>query len=101
MRRGFWGGLRMAGRRTMTSLGALALAAGLAQAGAAAAQDHAPRPATTYKAPRAPDGHPNLQGVWTNASLTRLERNPRYGKGLMLTDEEAAKVEHRNAAVLA
>jgi hypothetical protein len=85
----------------MTSLGALALAAGLALTTAAVAEDHAPRPVTTYKAPRAADGHPDLQGVWTNASLTRLERNPRYGKGLVLTAEEAAKVEHKNDAVLA
>ena len=29
---------------------------------------------TTWKAPRAPDGHPDLQGVWANNSATPLER---------------------------
>jgi hypothetical protein len=24
--------------------------------------------------PRTPDGHPDLQGIWTNATLTPLER---------------------------
>ena len=78
--------------------GALALAA----AGAAMAQDHAPRPpATGYKAPRSADGHASLEGVWTNASLTRLERNPRYGKSLAMTEEEVKKAEGANAKVLA
>ena len=32
-------------------------------------------PATgTYKAPRTPDGQPDLQGFWTNATLTPLQR---------------------------
>ncbi len=30
--------------------------------------------ASTYKAPRTPDGQPDLQGFWTNATLTPLER---------------------------
>jgi hypothetical protein len=27
-----------------------------------------------YKAPRTPDGRPDLQGIWSNAVLTPLER---------------------------
>ncbi|MBU1377495.1 MAG: hypothetical protein KKE02_13270 [Alphaproteobacteria bacterium] len=30
----------------------------------------------TAQVPRAPDGHPSLEGVWTNRSLTTLERRP-------------------------
>ena len=30
--------------------------------------------AETYRAPRTAFGHPDLQGIWTNASLTRIER---------------------------
>jgi len=30
--------------------------------------------AQTYKAPRTPDGQPDLQGVWTNATLTPLDQ---------------------------
>src|ERR1043165_5008237 len=88
----FWGGPPMT--RTMTSFMALALSAGLALPMTAAAQDHAPRPAATgYKAPRAADGHPDLQGVWTSATVTRLERNPRYSKTLAMTEAETKKIE--------
>jgi hypothetical protein len=59
----------------------------------------APRPVTTYHAPRAADGHPDLQGTWTNASITRLERNPRLGAHLALTEAEAAAAEHQTQAV--
>jgi hypothetical protein len=76
------------------TLSAIALAAALGWAASpAAAQDHAPRPATGYKAPRAADGHPDLQGVWTSATVTRLERNPRHSKDLVLTEAETRKIE--------
>jgi hypothetical protein len=80
--------------RAVLMAGALALAA----AGAAEAQ--VPKPVTTYKAPRSADGKPSLEGVWTNASLTRLERNPRYGKDLVLTADEVAKAEGANKKIL-
>jgi hypothetical protein len=65
----------------------------------AAAQ--APLPAkTSYRPPRTADGHPDLQGTWTNASLTRLERDAKFG-GLILTEAEAAAVEGRNQALIA
>src|SRR4051812_7182118 len=79
------------GQQIVTSLGALAAA--LALTSAASAEDHAPRPVTSYHAPRAADGHPDLQGVWTSATVTRLERNPRWSKTLALTDEETRKIE--------
>ncbi|MGQ9426322.1 hypothetical protein ACXYTJ_09475 [Gilvimarinus sp. F26214L] len=31
-----------------------------------------------YEPPRRPDGTPDLQGVWTNASLTRMTRPPEF-----------------------
>jgi hypothetical protein len=77
---------------------AMLAAAVLMTAGPALAQ--APKPVTTYKAPRAADGHPDLQGVWTNASLTRLERNPKYGH-LVLSEAEAAEIEGKNDKLLA
>jgi hypothetical protein len=41
----------------------------------AAAPTHTAKPpASTYKAARTPDGQPDLQGFWTNATLTPLER---------------------------
>ena len=41
---------------------------------AAAAKPPADAPAAGYKAPRTPDGRPDLQGFWTNATLTPLQR---------------------------
>lgn len=58
---------------------AIALAAVIALAVAAAAE---PRP------PRAADGHPDLTGVWSNASLTWLERPAKF-KSPTLAEAEA------------
>jgi len=45
--------------------------------------------------PRTPDGHPDLQGVYDLATLTPLERAA--GQSLVLTDEEAARLEKQVA----
>jgi len=79
----------------------LLIAAAIAALGAPAlAAEQAPRPVTTYKAPRLADGHPSLEGVWTNTSMTRLERNPRWGDSLMLSEEKAGEIEGKNQAIL-
>jgi len=49
-----------------------------------------------YKAPRTPDGKPDLQGLWTNVSLTNLERSPRT-PNLVMKPEDAKKIEEANA----
>jgi len=41
-----------------------------------------------YDPPRRPDGTPDMQGIWTNASVTALER-PGHLSKLVLTKEEA------------
>src|SRR5579862_2795160 len=46
---------------------------------------------------RTPDGHPDLQGVWTNATITPLERPKSLAGKATLTDSEAADFE-KNAA---
>jgi len=55
-------------------------------------------PAQTWKTPRTPDGRPELQGVWTNASITPMERPAELGAKEVFTDEEAA--ENRKRALV-
>ena len=46
-----------------------------------------------WTAAKAPDGHPDLQGIWTNATLTRMERPPELAGKPTLTEAEARAVE--------
>ena len=39
--------------------------------------------------PRTPEGHPDLQGVWTNATLTPMERPAAYANKPTVTEAEA------------
>ena len=51
-------------------------------------------PAKSKKAmPRTADGHPDLQGTWTNATLTPMERPAEFAGKATLTDAEARAVE--------
>lgn len=45
-----------------------------------------------YRAPRLPDGAPDLQGVWTNATATPVERAAELGDRRAFTDEEAKAI---------
>src|SRR5688500_19128877 len=63
-----------------------------------AAAEAQTQPATVkWSAPRTADGQPDLQGVWTNATLTPLERPAALGSKAFLTEEEAAAIEKRTA----
>jgi hypothetical protein len=53
----------------------------------------APTSAETYKVPRLADGTPDLQGVWTNATATPLERPSELGNRRAFTKEEAEAIE--------
>ena len=44
-----------------------------------------------WEVPRTPDGHPDLQGSWTNVTLTPFEREE--GKGPVFTREEVDAIE--------
>lgn len=50
-----------------------------------------------WQLPRLADGKPDLQGVWTSATLTRLERADQFGERLVLTDAEAHAIENTEA----
>jgi hypothetical protein len=74
--------------RCLASAGVLAVA--MAWASLASAQ--------TWTPPRTPDGHPDLQGVWTNATITPIERPKELGAKEFYTEEEAA--ENRKLALV-
>jgi len=40
---------------------------------------------------RTPDGHPDLQGVWSYATATPLQRFPEFADRPFISDEEAAR----------
>src|SRR5579872_5590601 len=50
--------------------------------------------------PKTPDGHPDLQGVWTNATVTPLERPPAFAAKPTLSDAEAVAFEKQQAKEL-
>ncbi len=76
--------------RSLISVGAMAATFAVA----AFAQDKAaPGAKKTWTMPRLADGHPDLQGIWTNATLTPLERPAQFANKPTLTKEEAAKAE--------
>lgn len=63
-------GLLLSGLLTLLSLGSVA---------------HA----QTDEIPRTPSGHPDLQGIWTNATQTPLQRPARFGDQRAMTGQQA------------
>lgn len=71
----------------------VALLAGAVSMSIAPVMALAQNEAAAYRAPRTSYGHPDLAGTWTNASLTNLTRPAEYGDRLVMTPEEARRVE--------
>ncbi len=69
---------------------ALALVASVPAIQLAGQSSPGPTPARTQAIPRMPDGRPDLQGMWTNVTITRLERPAEFGDKLVLSDAEAS-----------
>lgn len=73
--------------RTATRLGAITVLA----AAALSAQTKA-----AWKMPRTADGKPDLQGIWTNATLTPMERPAAFAGKATLSDAEATAYEKKD-----
>jgi hypothetical protein len=54
-----------------------------------------------YKAPTNSYGQPDLEGTWTNASLTEFERSKEFGNRKVLSDAEVKKIEGEDAKAVA
>jgi hypothetical protein len=82
--------------RFFVTAGAAAIAAMTAVHVDGQAAAKAVPPAAKRAIPRLPDGHPDLQGMYDLATLTPVERPA--GTPLVMTDEQAAKLEKDVAA---
>ncbi len=54
-------------------------------------------PGTKWVAPKTPDGQPDLQGVWTNPTVTPFERPADLGTKAVLSSDEVAAIEKKAA----
>jgi hypothetical protein len=70
-------------------------------AAATTASAATPAAASSYKTPTNAYGQPDLEGTWTNASLTNLERAKEFGTRKVLTDAEVKKIEGEDAKMVA
>jgi hypothetical protein len=84
---------------------AVAVAAALGLAASAPAQEDAPGAFTPtlvapagWKVPRLADGRPDLQGIWTNKTVTPFERPTDLGDKAFFTREEAEAYVQRTLA---
>ena len=75
----------MKARALVAALGLAGFLAGTLAAPAGAQQT------STWRVPRTPWGHPDLQGTWTNVTATPLERPRDLAGTPVLTDEERAE----------
>ena len=87
--------------RLLACVGALAIL--FVAQGSGQTPGPAPKAAAKTKSkavPRTPDGHPDLQGVWTNATITPMERPSRFNGKVTLSDTEATAYEKSDAEEL-
>ena len=71
-----------------------AVASGQSRSDGKTAASAAPE-ATAFKVPRTAWGHPDLQGIWSSATITPFERTPEMAGKAFLSEQEAADFERR------
>ena len=84
--------------RVLVSAGILIVVVSLsaaAQTPTVAAKAKGAPAAKIWTAPRTADGHPDLEGIWSNATLTPLERPRDLAGKEFLTEQEAAAREKK------
>ena len=85
--------------RHLASIGVIAVMLGAPLAGqnpSAAAKTSPKARAKNWTIPRTADGHPDLQGTWTNATLTPMERPSEFAGKATVTDAEARAYEKKD-----
>ena len=82
--------------RFFSSLGAAVLCTALLPAQTPSAGAKSARPAKFAAIPRTAEGHPDLQGIWTNATVTPMDRPAQFST-LNITDAQAASFEKDQA----
>jgi hypothetical protein len=86
-------------RRAVSSLSALAVVVAAASAAQGPLIGQSGAPATTpasnaaWHAPKTAWGDPDLEGIWTNATITPLERPAAFAGREFMTEEEAAALD--------
>src|ERR1700681_2513850 len=79
--------------RLLVAMGRSAAVAALLTTAQLQAQGPGTATTATAKTARTPDGQPDLQGVWTFATATPLERPAEYASKEFLTEQEVAAFE--------
>ena len=85
--------------RLLVSIGLLALMLAAPLPGQAPRTPAKPAPkakAGNWSTPRTPDGHPDLQGIWTNVTLTPMDRPAAFAGKATATDAEARAYEKKD-----
>jgi hypothetical protein len=85
----------------MRTLTAILLATSLLAPNLVNAADAPASKPKPFKGGLTSEGVPNLGGVWTNASLTRLERDPKFGDRAAYTSAEVAALDSGRAEDIA